>query len=65
MTRSISSPLRTVLIALIAVVSTIVIAEAAKADTTEWATSEGGRMRVVSLPPDSSGKIEAVLQIDL
>ncbi|MQB20159.1 cytochrome C biogenesis protein [Agrobacterium tumefaciens] len=65
MTRSISSPLRTFLIAFIAVVSTIVFAEAAKADTTEWATSEGGRMRVVSLPPDSSGKIEAVLQIDL
>jgi DsbC/DsbD-like thiol-disulfide interchange protein len=35
------------------------------ADTTEWETSEGGRMRVVSLPADDSGKIEAVLQIDL
>ncbi|QCI98507.1 protein-disulfide reductase DsbD domain-containing protein [Agrobacterium larrymoorei] len=39
--------------------------QSAKADTTEWATSEGGRMRVISLPPDASGRIDAVLQIDL
>lgn len=37
----------------------------AKADTTEWATSEGGRMRVVSQPADATGRIEAALQIEL
>ncbi|WP_284776912.1 protein-disulfide reductase DsbD domain-containing protein [Agrobacterium sp. lyk4-40-TYG-31] len=37
----------------------------ANADTTDWETSEGGRMRVVSQPADASGRIEAVLQIEL
>lgn len=37
----------------------------AKADMTEWAQSEGGRMRVVSLPADADGRIEAALQIEL
>jgi DsbC/DsbD-like thiol-disulfide interchange protein len=37
----------------------------AHADTTEWAQSEGGRMRVISLPADANGRIDAVLQIDL
>ena len=35
------------------------------AETTDWAMSEGGRMRVVTLPSDENGRIQAVLQIDL
>lgn len=37
----------------------------AQADITQWETSEGGRMRVISLPADASGRIEAALQIEL
>lgn len=37
----------------------------AQADVTNWETSEGGRMRVVSKPADATGRIDAVLQIDL
>lgn len=37
----------------------------AKADMTEWQQSEGGRMRVVSLPADADGRIQAALQIEL
>lgn len=47
------------------IVATAFIPKMAHADTTEWAQSEGGRMRVVSLPADANGRIEAVLQIDL
>lgn len=37
----------------------------ANADTTPWEQSEGGRMRVISLPADHTGRIDAVLQIEL
>ncbi len=37
----------------------------AQADVTNWETSEGGRMRVVSQPADDTGRIDAVLQIEL
>lgn len=30
----------------------------------DWATSEGGRMRIVALPPDATGHIRAGLQIE-
>ena len=31
---------------------------------TAWAESEGGRVRIVALPPDADGKISAALQIE-
>jgi DsbC/DsbD-like thiol-disulfide interchange protein len=34
------------------------------AATSDWATSEGGRMRVVALSPDAAGHIRAALQIE-
>lgn len=37
----------------------------AHAETTPWEQSEGGRMRVISLPADETGRIEAALQIEL
>lgn len=36
----------------------------AKAAMSDWATSEGGRMRIVALPPDPTGHIRAGLQIE-
>jgi DsbC/DsbD-like thiol-disulfide interchange protein len=36
----------------------------AHAATSDWATSEGGRMRVVALSPDAAGHIRAALQIE-
>jgi DsbC/DsbD-like thiol-disulfide interchange protein len=36
----------------------------AQAATSDWATSEGGRMRVVALSPDAAGNIRAALQIE-
>lgn len=65
MTRSIYLPLRTFLITLVTLVAMFASGQIARAVTSEWATSEGGRMRIVSLPADPSGKIEAVLQIEL
>lgn len=36
----------------------------AHAAFSDWATSEGGRMRIVALPPDAEGQIRAGLQIE-
>ncbi len=36
----------------------------ALAETTPWATNEGGRMRLVALPPSSDGTIRGALQIE-
>jgi DsbC/DsbD-like thiol-disulfide interchange protein len=36
----------------------------AKAATSDWATNEGGRMRLIALPADSGGHIRAALQIE-
>ena len=36
----------------------------AHAAFSDWATSEGGRMRIVALPPDEQGRIRAGLQIE-
>lgn len=36
----------------------------AHAEMSPWATNEGGRMRLVALPPDAHGKVRAALQIE-
>ncbi|MCJ8517525.1 DsbC/DsbD-like thiol-disulfide interchange protein [Pseudorhizobium tarimense] len=36
----------------------------AKAETTDWAHNEGGRMRVVALPPATNGTVKGALQIE-
>src|SRR3546814_19049068 len=36
----------------------------AQAETTPWATNEGGRMRLVALPPDADGTVRGALQIE-
>ena len=39
-------------------------AHAAHAEMTEWAVNEGGRMRLVALPPGSDGTVRGALQIE-
>jgi DsbC/DsbD-like thiol-disulfide interchange protein len=36
----------------------------ARAETTEWAGNEGGRMRIVALAPDTRGVVRGALQIE-
>ncbi len=38
--------------------------QAARADITDWARSEGGQMRVASLAVDANGVVGGVLQIE-
>ncbi|WJR67850.1 protein-disulfide reductase DsbD family protein [Neorhizobium sp. CSC1952] len=35
-----------------------------RAETTPWATTEGGRMRIVALPPEPDGTVRGALQIE-
>lgn len=42
----------------------LMLASATHAATSDWATSDGGRMRVVATPADVSGHVKAVLQIE-
>lgn len=39
-------------------------ATAVQAASSEWATNEGGRMRLVALPPGPDGKVRGALQIE-
>jgi len=41
-----------------------VMPTAAQAETTDWATNEGGRMRIVALAPDARGIVRGALQIE-
>jgi DsbC/DsbD-like thiol-disulfide interchange protein len=36
----------------------------ATAETTPWAQNEGGRMRIVTLPPDATGRVRGGLEIE-
>jgi DsbC/DsbD-like thiol-disulfide interchange protein len=53
--------------ALLACLVATILSVGAKAHVaeTDWATSEGGRMRIVTLAPDDKGIVKAVLQVDL
>jgi len=42
----------------------VCIGSAAHAATSDWVDNEGGRMRLVALPPDAEGHIRAALQIE-
>lgn len=42
----------------------LLIAPASHAETTPWADNEGGRMRIVALPPGADGAVSAVLEIE-
>ncbi len=37
---------------------------AGRAETTPWAQNEGGRMRIVTLPPDAEGRVRGGLEIE-
>ena len=52
-------------LALIALSGTLLgVVAAARAESSEWALNEGGRMRLVVLPADANGKRAAALQIE-
>lgn len=65
MNAKVSISIRASLSALALMLATASTSRLAHADMTDWEQSEGGRMRVVSLPADANGRIEAALQIDL
>lgn len=45
-------------------VASSIMPTAARAETTDWATNEGGRMRIVALAPDARGTVRGALQIE-
>ncbi|WP_197491899.1 protein-disulfide reductase DsbD domain-containing protein [Rhizobium bangladeshense] len=62
MTISLAS--RRLLMAAISLTAILAPFFSAKAEMSAWAEAEGGRMRLVALAPDASGKIRAGLQIE-
>lgn len=47
-----------------AIIAVIALFSTADAATSDWATNEGGRMRLVALAPDAEGHVRAALQIE-
>ncbi|WP_431321616.1 protein-disulfide reductase DsbD domain-containing protein [Rhizobium sp. YTU87027] len=45
-------------------VAVVQLSHPARAEMSAWANNEGGRMRLIALPPDASGTIRAGLQIE-
>jgi DsbC/DsbD-like thiol-disulfide interchange protein len=45
-------------------IATLTVFSTAHAATSEWASNEGGRMRLVALAPDADGHVRAALQIE-
>jgi DsbC/DsbD-like thiol-disulfide interchange protein len=65
MTKSASiARIRAAAVAALLVVSPATMPVSAWAETTEWASNEGGRMRIVALAPDSRGSVRGALQIE-
>jgi DsbC/DsbD-like thiol-disulfide interchange protein len=62
--RVISLLARPLLIAVISAASVLPLLRQAHAEMSDWAENEGGRMRLVALPPDADGHIRAGLQIE-
>lgn len=62
--RVISLRARAPLIAVISAASMLGLLRQAHAEMSDWAENEGGRMRLVALPPDVDGHIKAGLQIE-
>ncbi|MFD1723946.1 protein-disulfide reductase DsbD domain-containing protein [Rhizobium viscosum] len=62
--RVISLLVRAPLIAVISAASMLGLLRPAPAEMSDWVQNEGGRMRLVALPPDAAGHIRAGLQIE-
>jgi DsbC/DsbD-like thiol-disulfide interchange protein len=62
--KTISLLFRPCLVAAISIGGTLPAFQTARAEMTAWADNEGGRMRLIALPPDATGKIRAALQIE-
>lgn len=52
------------LVAVLALAATSMAGTMAVAETTPWAQNEGGRMRIVAMPPDASGRVHGGLVIE-
>jgi DsbC/DsbD-like thiol-disulfide interchange protein len=61
---SISLPIRRILVIAISSALSLSAWSAVRAEMSAWADNEGGRMRLIALPPDASGRIRAALQIE-
>ena len=48
----------------IALALPLLAAGLARAETTAWAENDGGRMRLVALPPDAEGKVRGAIEIE-
>jgi len=48
----------------LAVAATLAFAPFCHAETTPWASNEGGRMRIVAMPPEPDGTVRGALQIE-
>ncbi|MCO6186825.1 cytochrome C biogenesis protein [Rhizobium sp. L1K21] len=57
------NPRRSIRLCLAAVLLAPALPQAVQAAASAWAETTGGRMRVVALPPDSDGIVEAILEI--
>jgi len=55
---------RAIFVAAVAMTAFVLLAPAAQAEMTEWARNEGGRMRLVAMPPASDGTVRGALQIE-
>ncbi|MCJ9748076.1 protein-disulfide reductase DsbD domain-containing protein [Neorhizobium sp. SHOUNA12A] len=54
----------TLVAACITVAAVLGIASMSRAETTPWASNEGGRMRIVAMPPEPDGTVRGALQIE-
>jgi DsbC/DsbD-like thiol-disulfide interchange protein len=63
MTSTVFAPRRPASVTLLILVS-LLLPFTASAETTEWASNEGGRMRIVALAPDTRGTVRGALQIE-
>lgn len=63
---SASGPAKPSIARLAAVAAVVLVASVAPthAEMTEWATNEGGRMRLIALPPTVDGTVRGALQIE-
>lgn len=62
--RSFSIRARAALVACLATAAIFGSATISRAEITPWATNEGGRMRIVALPPEPDGTVRGALQIE-
>lgn len=56
--------IRRLCLAALLVPASVVLPASVMAETTDWVSNEGGRMRIVALAPDARGSVRGALQIE-